>query len=102
MVFTFSQCASEGTLTGSPLHTLHIYNVRFFDRSRGTVCLGHEAERGLVFNVCEARFVVQFPRVFRRPDLGGADGVLLPELLFVTPGQRVTGQGRQAVIRVAG
>lgn len=67
-----------------------------------TFCLGHKAERRLVFNVCEARFIVQFSGVFRRPDLGSADDVLLPELLLVRPGQRVTGQGRQAVIRVAG
>lgn len=65
-------------------------------------CLGHKAERRLVFNVCEAWFVVQFSGVFWCPDLGGTDDVLLPELLFIRPGQRVTCQRRQAVVRVAG
>lgn len=74
------------------------------DKSEGLgyLCLGHQAERRLVLYVCEAWFVVQFPGVLRCPDFGCADDVLLPELLFIRPGQRVTRQRRQAVVWVAG
>lgn len=64
------------------------------------VCLGHEAKRRLVFDVGQRRFAVHFSWVLRRPHLSRADDVLLAELLLVRPGQRVTGQGRQTVVRV--
>lgn len=64
------------------------------------VCSGHEAKGRLVFDVGQRRFAVHLSRVLGRPHLGRADDVLLSELLLVRPGQRVTGQGRQTVVRV--
>lgn len=71
------------------------------NKSHLLVCLRHETKRRLVLNVGQRRFAVHFPWVLRRPHLGRADDVLLAELLLVGPGQGVTGQGRQPVIRVA-
>lgn len=105
MVFTFSQCAFECTLMDINIINFIVFTFTmwvFLGQVTRTFCLSHKAERRLVFNVCQTRFVVQFSGVFRGPDLGSTDDILFPELLFIRPGQRVTGQGRQAIIGVAG
>ena len=106
MVFTFIQCAVKCTL--SDINIIHFFTFTMCVLKEQSAQddsahrLGHEAERGLVFYVREARFVVQFSGVFRGPDFSSPDDVLLPELLLIRPGQRVTGQRGEAVVRVAG
>lgn len=64
---------------------------------------GDQTEGRLVFDVRQSRLVMlHLAGVFRGPHLGRADDVLLPQLLLVAPGQGVTRQGGQAVVRVAG
>lgn len=76
--------------------------MRFAEREVFRDGSGHKAVGRLVFNVRQSRLAVQFAGVLRGPDLGGADDVLLSELLLIRPGQRVSGQRGQTIVWITG
>ena len=62
---------------------------------------GHKLKGRFVFYVVEGRFAVEFSRVLWGPHFGCSDNILFFELFFISPRERVSREGREAVIRVA-
>ena len=63
---------------------------------------GHKLKGRFVFYVVEGRLAVEFSGVLWGPHFGCSDNILFFELFFISPRERVSRKGREAIIRVAG